>query len=129
MKALSLRMLILRMLSLACILWLLSTSLSAAEPNLVGDGLSVTNPSMSNSAGSEAMAKWARSCALCHITGEADAPIIGDTEEWQQRLQKGDAALFSNVVNGINSMPPLGYCMSCEAADFRVMIDFMAGVK
>ncbi|MBL6753336.1 MAG: cytochrome c5 family protein [Pseudomonadales bacterium] len=129
MKALWLRMLILRMLSLACILLLLSTSLSAAEPNLVGDGLSVTNPSMSNSAGSEAMAKWARSCALCHITGEADAPIIGDTEEWQQRLQKGDAALFSSVVNGINSMPPLGYCMSCEAADFRVMIDFMAGVK
>ncbi len=129
MKALSLRMLILRMLSLACILLLLSTSLSAAEPNLVGDGLSVTNPSMSNSAGSGAMAKWARSCALCHITGEADAPIIGDTEEWQQRLQKGDAALFSSVVNGINSMPPLGYCMSCEAADFRVMIDFMAGVK
>ena len=129
MKALSLRMLILRMLSLACILLLLSTSLSAAEPNLVGDGLSVTNPSMSNSAGSGAMAKWARSCALCHITGEADAPIIGDTEEWQQRLQKGEAALLNNVVNGINSMPPLGYCMSCEAADFRVMIDYMAGVK
>ena len=129
MKALSLRMLILRMLSLACILLLLSTSLSAAEPNLVGDGLSVTNPSMSNSAGSGAMAKWARSCALCHITGEANAPVVGDTEEWQQRLQKGEAALLNNVVNGINSMPPLGYCMSCEAADFRVMIDFMAGVK
>ena len=55
--------------------------------------------------------------------------IRGDMEEGQQRLQKVDAALFSNVVNGINSMPPLGYCMSCEAADVRVMIDFMAGVK
>ncbi|HAT57445.1 MAG TPA: cytochrome c5 family protein [Gammaproteobacteria bacterium] len=129
MKALSLRMLVLRMLALAFILWLLSSSLSAAEPNLLGDGLSVTNPSMSNSAGSEAMAKWARSCALCHITGEANAPVLGDTEEWQQRLQKGEAALLNNVVNGINSMPPLGYCMSCEAADFRVMIDYMAGVK
>lgn len=129
MKALSLRMLVLRMLALAFILWLLSSSLSAAEPNLLGDGLSVTNPSMSNSAGSEAMAKWARSCALCHITGEANAPVVGDTEEWQQRLQKGEAALLNNVVNGINSMPPLGYCMSCEAADFRVMIDYMAGVK
>ena len=129
MKALSLRMLVLRMLALAFILWLLSSSLSAAEPNLLGDGLSVTNPSMSNSAGSEAMAKWARSCALCHITGEANAPVLGDTEEWQQRLQKGEAALLNNVINGINSMPPLGYCMSCEAADFRVMIDFMAGVK
>jgi cytochrome c5 len=129
MKALLLRMFILRMLALASILGVLSTSLSAAEPNLLGNGLGVTNPSMSDSAGSEAMAKWARSCALCHITGEANAPVVGDTEEWQQRLQKGEAALLNNVVNGINSMPPLGYCMSCEAADFRVMIDFMAGVK
>ena len=129
MKALLLRMFILRMLALASILGLLSTSLSAAEPNLLGNGLGVTNPSMSDSTGSEAMAKWARSCALCHITGEANAPVVGDTEEWQQRLQKGEAALLNNVVNGINSMPPLGYCMSCEAADFRVMIDFMAGVK
>ena len=129
MKALLLRMFILRMLALASILGLLSTSLSAAEPNLLGNGLGVTNPSMSDSAGSEAMAKWARSCALCHITGEANAPVVGDTEEWQQRLQKGEAALLNNAVNGINSMPPLGYCMSCEAADFRVMIDFMAGVK
>ena len=120
---------LLRMLALASILGLLSTSLSAAEPTLPGNGLGVTNPSMSDSAGSEAMAKWARSCALCHITGEANAPVVGDTEEWQQRLQKGEAALLNNVVNGINSMPPLGYCMSCEAADFRVMIDFMAGVK
>ena len=129
MKALLLRMFILRMLTLASILGLLSTSLSAAEPNLPGNGLGVTHPSMSDSTGSEAMAKWARSCALCHITGEANAPVVGDTEEWQQRLQKGEAALLNNVVNGINSMPPLGYCMSCEAADFRVMIDFMAGVK
>ena len=129
MKALLHRMFILRILSLASILGLLSTSLSAAEPNLPGNDLGVTNPSMSDSAGSEAMAKWARSCALCHITGEANAPVVGDTEEWQQRLQKGEAALLNNVVNGINSMPPLGYCMSCEAADFRVMIDFMAGVK
>lgn len=129
MKALLLRMFLLRMLALASILGLLSTSLGAAEPNLFGNGLGVTNPSMSDSAGSEAMAKWARSCALCHITGEANAPVLGDTEEWQQRLQKGEAALLNNVVNGINSMPPLGYCMSCEAADFRVMINFMAGVK
>jgi len=129
MKALLLRMFILRMLALASILGLLSTSLSAAEPNLLGNGLGVTNPSMSDSAGSEAMAKWARSCALCHITGEANAPVVGDTEEWQQRLQKGEAALLNNAVNGINSMPPLGYCMSCEAADFRVMVDFMTGVK
>ena len=129
MKTLLPKMLMLRILALTSILGILNTSLSAAESKLPNGGLSVTNPSTSNSAGSEAMAKWARSCALCHVTGEANAPVIGDTDEWQQRLQKGEAALLNNVINGINSMPPLGYCMSCEADDFRVMIDFMTGVK
>ena len=129
MKTLLPRMLMLRILALISILGLLNTSLSAAESKLPNEGLSATNPSMRNYSGSEAMAKWARSCALCHITGEANAPVIGDTDEWQQRLQKGEAALLDNIINGINSMPPLGYCMSCEADDFRVMIDFMAGVK
>ncbi|MEX0962845.1 MAG: c-type cytochrome [Pseudohongiellaceae bacterium] len=73
------------------------------------------------------MAKWSRSCALCHITGEAGAPIVGDTLEWQRRLQQGEQAVLNNVLDGYNSMPPLGYCMACEISDFRAMIAYMAG--
>lgn len=73
------------------------------------------------------MGKWSRSCALCHITGEAGAPVVGDIEEWQRRLQQGEQALMNNVLNGLNSMPPLGYCMACEISDFRAMINYMAG--
>ncbi|GAB5500509.1 MAG: cytochrome c5 family protein [Pseudohongiellaceae bacterium] len=73
------------------------------------------------------LGKWARSCALCHITGEAGAPITGDTAEWQRRLQKGEDAILDNVLYGYNSMPPLGYCMACEIPDFRAMIAYMAG--
>jgi len=77
----------------------------------------------------EVMGKWARSCALCHITGEAGAPVVGDTAEWQRRLQQGEEAIINNVVEGINSMPPLGYCMACEISDFRAMIAYMAGLN
>jgi cytochrome c5 len=35
--------------------------------------------------------------------------------------------LLDHTVNGFNKMPPLGYCMACEAEDFRALIDFMAG--
>ena len=72
------------------------------------------------------MGKWARSCALCHIDGVAGAPLVGDTAEWQRRLAQGEETVLNNVLEGINSMPPLGYCMACEISDFRAMIGFMA---
>ncbi len=77
----------------------------------------------------EVVGKWTRSCALCHVDGVADAPLVGDTEEWRRRLAKGEEAVMSNVLEGINSMPPLGYCMACEIEDFRAMIAFMAGLR
>ncbi|GJM14290.1 MAG: hypothetical protein DHS20C12_26930 [Pseudohongiella sp.] len=73
------------------------------------------------------MGKWARSCALCHVSGVAGAPIVGNADEWGPRLGKGEEELMRSVIDGLNSMPPLGYCMSCEASDFRSMIGFMVG--
>ena len=75
----------------------------------------------------QVMGKWARSCALCHVTGEANAPKMGDTKNWNDRLKKSEEEILQNVVYGYNSMPPLGYCMSCEISDFKAMIAFMAG--
>jgi len=73
------------------------------------------------------MGKWSRSCALCHVDGNASAPRTGNTAEWQPRLAQGEAALLSHTIEGFNDMPPLGYCMACEREDFRAMIKMMAG--
>jgi len=73
------------------------------------------------------MGKWSRSCALCHVNGNAGAPRTGNTAEWQPRLAQGEAALLSHTIEGFNDMPPLGYCMACEREDFRAMIKMMAG--
>ena len=75
----------------------------------------------------EVLGKWNRSCALCHINGEAGAPIIGDQKSWSERLRKGESVLLKSVIEGLNSMPPLGYCMACELDDFTSMISFMVG--
>jgi len=76
----------------------------------------------------DVLSKWSRSCALCHVTGEADAPISGDKSVWQGILAQGEEQVMQHVLEGYNSMPPLGYCMSCETDDFRAMIGFMAGI-
>jgi cytochrome c5 len=71
------------------------------------------------------MDKWARSCALCHVTGNAGAPRIGNAEEWAPRLAQGMDVLLQHTLEGFNDMPPLGYCMSCERDDFVALIEFM----
>ncbi|MBL4580785.1 MAG: cytochrome c5 family protein [Gammaproteobacteria bacterium] len=108
---------------------LLSGCSNLASQN-AGSGEQFRPPTLSTAtADEEVMSKWSRSCALCHITGEAGAPVVGDTAEWQRRLQQGEEAILNHVVEGFNSMPPLGYCMACEISDFRAMIAYMAGLN
>jgi cytochrome c5 len=115
--------------SLAFIAVLLSGCSSLVNQNS-GSGEQFRPPTLSTATvDDEVMGKWSRSCALCHITGEAGAPVVGDTAEWQRRLQQGEEAILNNVVEGFNSMPPLGYCMACEVSDFRAMIAYMAGLN
>ncbi len=71
--------------------------------------------------------KWARSCALCHAAGVGGAPRVGVKADWQARVEKGPGMLMVNTIDGINQMPPLGYCQDCGLDDFAAMIKFMSG--
>ena len=71
--------------------------------------------------------KWARSCALCHAAGVGGAPRVGVKADWQARIKKGPGMLMVNTIDGINQMPPLGYCQDCGLDDFAAMIKFMIG--
>lgn len=74
----------------------------------------------------EHIARWSRTCALCHANGEGGAPRIGDAAAWTPRLAQGEDVLLAHTLEGFNNMPPLGYCMDCEGDDFRALIRFMA---
>lgn len=104
---------------LAAVLLVAATPAASAAAPAGADAAARPDPAV--------MRQWSRSCALCHVDGNAGAPRIGHPEEWQPRLAKGRDVLFEHTVNGFNKMPPLGYCMSCEGADFRALIDFMVG--
>jgi cytochrome c5 len=77
----------------------------------------------------EVMRRWTQSCALCHVNGEGGAPRVGHDEEWQPRLAQGQDLLLRHTIEGFNNMPPLGYCMACERADYTAMIAFMTKTR
>jgi cytochrome c5 len=107
---------------------LLAIMLSGCGDSSTADKAAQTVSSAGPERLSEAqMQQWLRSCALCHVTGVGGAPLVGNVEQWQERVEQGRELLLAHTIEGFNAMPPLGYCMSCEREDFSAMIDFMAG--
>jgi cytochrome c5 len=70
-------------------------------------------------------AQFARSCAFCHATGNAGAPLVGDEAAWRARAAGGEDRMLRHTLEGLGAMPPLGYCMDCTEADFRALIRFL----
>lgn len=70
-------------------------------------------------------AQFARSCAFCHATGNAGAPLLGDEAAWRDRAAGGEERMLRHTLEGLGAMPPLGYCMDCTEADFRALIRYL----
>jgi cytochrome c5 len=104
-------------------LWLV-----ACSPETPQEAAPSKPPSAAQITTGEVMEKWSRSCVLCHVAGEGGAPRLGHSEEWEARLAQGEDMMLEHVVEGYNNMPPLGYCMDCEADDFRALTRYMAGL-
>lgn len=92
-------------------------------------GVFVAGISLHGVAADDAMAKFAKTCNVCHASGAAGAPKIGDAAVWSDRLSKagGIDGLVASVVNGKGAMPPKGLCYDCSADDYKAMINHMMG--
>ncbi len=85
----------------------------------------------------------AKHCNACHGTGLLNAPKIGDTAAWKERLghvdavladlkiegpQKGTKGLAQVAKHGLNAMPPMGTCADCSLEDLEGAIKKMSGL-
>lgn len=64
-------------------------------------------------------------CFACHATGVSEAPILGDSEAWSVRLEKGLDTLWQTTLTGINLMPERGSCVNCTDDELRDALDYM----
>ena len=79
---------------------------------------------------------WVQTCRACHLTGVGGAPAVTDRAEWDERLPKGEDALYQSVLNGIRGedgrfrMPPRGGNDRLTDAQVRQAVQYkMAAVK
>ncbi|MBE9395889.1 cytochrome c5 family protein [Pontibacterium sp. N1Y112] len=64
-------------------------------------------------------------CAVCHASGAANAPKLGDAAAWGPRAALGIDALMATAKSGKGAMPPKGLCMDCNDAELKGAIVYM----
>lgn len=64
-------------------------------------------------------------CAVCHTSGLAGAPKLGDAGAWAPRARGGTGPVYANAIKGRGAMPPKGGNASLSDADVRSAVDFM----
>ncbi len=65
---------------------------------------------------------------MCHATGVANAPKLGDKAAWAPRVQQGVPQLVQSAIKGKGAMPPKGGSAASEA-EIRVAVEYMVGAS
>lgn len=79
-----------------------------------------------NAAGKKA---YGMTCAMCHASGAAGAPIPGNKEEWAPRIAQGMDVLYKHAIEGYTGekgmMPAKGGNPSLSDENTKAAVDYM----
>ena len=65
-------------------------------------------------------------CAGCHNSGLIGSPKLSAKADWEPRLKKGAAAIYTNALKGTpRGMPPKGGKSELSDGDVRAAVDYM----
>lgn len=68
-------------------------------------------------------------CAMCHQTGAAGAPIVGNKDDWGPRIAQGAPTLYDHALKGFTgkkgAMPAKGANPSLSDDDVKAGVDYM----
>lgn len=75
-------------------------------------------------------AVYDKTCVVCHASGVANAPKLGDKGAWAPRVATGKPALIASVKGGKGAMPPKAGNAALTDDEIASAVDFMlASVK
>lgn len=69
-------------------------------------------------------ALYTQACAVCHDSGLANAPKLGDKAGWAARLASGVDGLSASAIKGKGAMPPRGGAAASDA-DIKAVVAYM----
>ena len=114
-----------------------SAPVAVATPEVAATPEAVATPEVAAAPVSEEKAAPAISgetiykstCFACHGMGVAGSPKLGDKTAWEPRIAKGNDALYTSAIKGVQSstgvMPPKGGNFSLSDDEVKAAVDYM----
>ena len=69
-------------------------------------------------------AVYDKTCVVCHASGVANAPKLGDKAAWAPRLAAGFDEVLKIATQGKGAMPPKGGSTASDA-DFKQAVEYL----
>lgn len=69
--------------------------------------------------------RYEQTCQMCHQSGIADSPKLGDKKAWAPRIAQGMETMLKHAMEGLKAMPPKGGCTTCDEEEIRKTIEYM----
>jgi cytochrome c5 len=92
------------------------------KPAVPAEAAAPTEPSLDLAKGEQI---YTQGCVVCHLTGVANAPKLGDKTAWAPRIAKGMDALFTTALQGMGAMPPRGMLPQAPDDDIKAAVAYM----
>jgi cytochrome c5 len=64
-------------------------------------------------------------CMSCHTSGVAGAPIIGNSQQWTERISEGKEYLYEQAINGVGVMPAKGGVPTLSDDEVKAAVDYI----
>jgi len=68
---------------------------------------------------------YQKTCNVCHGTGVAGAPKLGDKAAWAPRIADGMNEMYENALHGDGAMPPKGGNSALSDDEVKAAVDFI----
>ena len=64
-------------------------------------------------------------CMSCHTSGAAGSPIIGNRQQWIERISEGKEHLYKQAINGVGVMPAKGGVPTLSDDEVKAAVDYI----
>ena len=64
-------------------------------------------------------------CMSCHTSGAAGSPIIGNRQQWAERISEGKEHLYEQAINGVGVMPAKGGVPTFSDDEVKAAVDYI----
>ncbi|MCZ2096140.1 MAG: c-type cytochrome [Anaerolineae bacterium] len=102
-----------------------ATAATATAPGAPAAAAAAPAPVAGASSPEEGKKVYDATCMVCHGTGVAGAPKLGDKAAWAPRVAAGEDTMVKLAISGIRAMPPRGGNANLSDAQVRAAVEHM----